>query len=159
MLLAVTFCTLVGCTPSADTNDAKANELVDLVVAKEAPFHQCLEIGGRTSVVEYPADYQGPVTGLHTGSFDDDELTLAARAVAVSLDEAIRSEAAGVRVIGKPDTVDGSGSCALRVDYPLFSRGYAFVEFSTPSGIIGAYAFERSFDGWRAVERFHFGYW
>jgi len=159
ILLSVTFM-LIGCTPSADTDDGDANRLVDQVVVREAPFHQCLEIGGRTSVVEYPADYPGPVLGLHTDSFDDEELELAARAVAVPLDEALRSETAvRVRVIGEPDAVDGSASCALKVGYPLFSRDYAFVEFSAPSGTIGAYVFERSFWGWRVAERFHFGFW
>ncbi|RXZ64449.1 hypothetical protein [Pelagerythrobacter rhizovicinus] len=158
-LYAATLFALVGCTPSADTDDANVNELIDLVVAREAPFHRCLEISGRTSVVEYPPDYLGPITGLHTGTFSDEELTLAAKAVAVSLDEAIRLETAGIRVVGEPDTVEGSGSCALQVGYPLFSQEYAFVEFSTPSGIIGAYAFKRSLGGWRTAERFHFGYW
>ena len=159
LLPALVVMTVTACTPSANTDDVMANELVDLVVAKEAPFHQCVEIGPHTNVTEYSEGFDAPGL-LHPKAFEDARLSHAASELAISDEEAIANDVeARVLVIGEPDTIDGTGSCSLRIRAPVFSQHFAFIEFSTPSGVIGAYAFERSDGSWRAAERIHLGNW
>lgn len=159
LLPALVVITVTACTPSANSDDVMTDELVDLVVAKEAPFHQCVEIGPPTIVTEY-SEGLGPPGLLHPKAFEDARLSHAASELAISGKEAIsRDVEAHVLVIGEPDSIDGSGSCSLRIRAPVFSQHFAFIEFSTPGGVIGAYAFERSDGSWRAAERIHLGNW
>ena len=157
----VALATTTACAPAADTDDAIANELIDLVVQREAPFHQCVEIGDQTLVVNYATDFQGPILGPHPSAFSNQELNAAAASVAI--DQARLFEAGSVtknpKVLGEPDTIDGTGSCTMRVHLPLVVKDFAFVKFSTPSGHIGVYAFQRKSRWWQVAERVHFGWW
>lgn len=150
-----------ACAPDAETGDEDADYLINLVVRSEAPFHQCIEIGPETLVVDYPEDYPAPIMGPYPGAFSDAEANSAAFKLAVKVDrlsgQAESTETA--TVIGDPDTIDGTGSCSMRVHYPIFAQDYAFMEFSAPGGDIGAYAFKRTSAGWRVAERLHFGWW
>ena len=159
LLAALVVMTVTGCTPSANTGDVVANELVDLVVGKEAPFHQCIEIGPLTEVTEYSEGLDAPGL-LHPEAFEDARISHAASGLAISGEKArARDVEAEVLIIGEPDAIDGTGSCSLRVRSPVFSQHFAFIEFSTPGGVIGAYAFERSEGSWRAAERIHLRNW
>lgn len=161
MLMLVASVVTTACAPSAETDDENANELIDLVVQREAPFHQCVEIGSQSLVVNYPTDYQAPIMGLYPGAFSDVELNAAASSVAVNEDRLAEagSNVENTTVVGEPDTIDGTGSCTMLVHFPIVVEDYAFVEFSAPGGDIGAYAFQRKSGRWRVAERLHFGWW
>lgn len=152
---------VASCAPSANTNDENANELIDMVVLREAPFSECVEIGPQTVIVEYPDDYAAPIMGLSPGAFSDAEINSVASELAVDIDQVnwgkLNDE--GSNVIGEPDTIDGTGKCTMYVENPVFADDYAFVDFSAPSGAIGAYAFKQTSGRWRVAERLQFGWW
>lgn len=161
MFILAAFAAIASCAPPANTNDENANTLIDMVVLREAPFSECVEIGPQTVIVEYPDDYAVPITGLSPGAFSDAEINSVASELAVNVDqvdwEKLNDE--GSNVIGEPDTIDGTGKCTMHVDNPVFADDYAFVEFSAPGGDIGAYAFKQTSGRWRVAERLHFGWW
>lgn len=153
---------IAACAPNAETGDENADELIDMVVLREAPFHQCIEIGTKTLIVEYPDDHLAPIMGVYPGAFSDSEANAAAGKLVVGVERliAVQKEVGeSATVVGEPDTIDGSGSCTMRINYPAFAGDFAFIEFSAPGGSIGAYTFKRTSIGWRAEERLHFGWW
>lgn len=133
-----------------------------MVVRREAPIHQCIEIGPEALVVEHADDSPARKMGLNPGNFSDEKVNSALRKLAEEGDRlgTVEEEAVhSATVVGEPDTIDGSGSCTMRVSYPIFAEDFAFIEFSSPGGSIGAYAFKRTFLGWQSEERLHFGWW
>lgn len=60
-----------------------------------------------------------------------------------------------LRVFGRGSADD----CPTRVGAPTFAGDFAFVSYSEPGGIIGAYVFERDGEGWDVNEKIHLGYW
>jgi len=160
--MLITSLAIAACAPNAKTGDGNADEQIDIVVRREAPNHQCIEIGPEALVVEYSNDSLAPNMGLSPGAFSDEEVNSALRTLVEGVDRigVVKEEVVNsATVVGQPDTIGGSGSCTMRVRYPVFAEDFAFIEFSAPGGSIGAYAFKQTFLGWQTKERLHFGWW
>ena len=152
---------LCGCAPSVDTGNDDVDELVNMIVRQEAPFHECVEVGPDSAIIGYkPEDTAAPST-LHVGRFEDPRLMRAARKVSITPEQASDEDYSSDRMLiyGKPDTIDGTNSCTMRVLTPVFSGDFSFAEFSTPGGVVGAYAFENRSGKWHVVERIFLAYW
>ena len=152
---------LSGCAPPVETGDEDVDELVNMIVRREAPFHGCVEIGPDSAIIEYRADDMAAPSTLHVGRFEDPRLVRAARKVSITPEQASDEDYSSNRMLiyGKPETIDGTNSCTMRVLTPIFSGDFSFAEFSTPGGVVGAYAFEKRSGRWHVVERIFLAYW
>ena len=152
---------LSACAPAANTGDPAVDAIVDLVVSREAPLHQCLEvttIGGL--VAEFPEDYNAPQNGgWDVSLFEDPQVVDAASRIAVSLDEAVRMEweTKVLHLFGERD--QNSNGCVMSMSYPTFSDDYAFLSFMNPGGEFGQYALKRDGSEWIVKERVSTGWW
>ncbi|CAN0587622.1 unnamed protein product [Ectocarpus sp. 12 AP-2014] len=91
---------------------------------------------------------------LEPRSFKDTETRKSANLIAIDLID-YESDTVTVRNVGQ----FSGENCLMRVNGPTFSRNHAFLEYSDPSGMIGAYAFYRDGSKWVFVEKLHLGYW
>lgn len=152
---------LTGCAPAANTGDPAVDAIVDLVVAHEAPFHQCVEVTTRGGLVaEFPKDYNAPQNGgWDVNQFEDPHVVDAAIRIAVSLDEAVRmeQETKVLHLFGERDK--DSDGCVMSMSYPTFSDDYAFLSFMNPGGEVGRYALKRDGSEWTVKERVFIGWW
>ena len=152
---------LVACAPSSKTGDANVDEIVDLIVNREAPFHDCIKVWSKSGLVaEFPEDFNAPNNGgWDVEQFEDPEVVEAARNIAVPLSEVFRlnEEAKVLYLFG--DSELQADSCMMSISDPTFSGDFAFASFVSPDGTIGSYALERAGLGWYIKERVVFGYW
>ena len=159
--LASLLLALAACAPSANTGNSDADEIIDLVVSREAPFHGCVDVTSPTAfVAEFPADYIAPSSDdWNVNQFEDPKAVRAARKIAVSFDDAMSSEdeAKIMHLFGERNRY--SDGCTMTVSYPAFSGGFAFVWFMEPGGDTGSYALEQRGKRWRVNERVFYGWW
>lgn len=133
-----------GCTPN--TGDA----LVDEVAERVAPFSDCVRVG-KTQIFS-ESNETGPPASLLARSFENVAAQTAAEKVARPWQQA-RHDSPKFFGKGSPD------ACALAVNAPVYADDFAFLTYSEPGGIIGAYAFRRDGSDWRKVEDIRLGYW
>jgi hypothetical protein len=171
-LLCPTVClSLAACAPSVDTANDDADRIIDMVVYKESYFTDCVEVGPQSAMVEAKDGYQGGADlvdaarplgfGLYVDAFSNEAVVQAAKEVAVDYHSArtVERQTEGERRLFKFSSYDDDENCMMVVSFPLFTDRHAFVDFISPGGTIGVYAFERTGNGWRVAERVHQGWW
>lgn len=133
-----------GCAPA--TGDA----LVDRTVARVAPLSNCVSL--YETQITKQSDEPGAPSLLVARSFENRAARNAASKVAV------RWRTLKHRTVAHfgPGAAD---DCGTQVGRPLYSGDYAFVSYSEPGGVIGAFAYRRKDDGWHPIEHVHLGYW
>lgn len=159
--VAIFLSVLAACAPSANTGSSDADEIIDLIVNREAPFHGCVEVTSPTKfVAEYPANYIAPPgDGWNVNQFEDPKAVRAAQEIAVSFEEAmsLEEEAKILHLFGERDQY--SDGCVMSVTYPAYSGEFAFAWFMEPGGDMGTYALERRGTGWHINERVFLAWW
>ncbi|WP_423141685.1 hypothetical protein ACOYW6_12780 [Parablastomonas sp. CN1-191] len=133
-----------GCVPR--TGDT----LVDEVAAQVAPFRHCLRVG-QTQIFT-AVNEMGPPALLTPKLFMTPKAQSAAEKVAGPWQTA-RHEAPRFFGVGSPD------NCATTVNAPVISDGFAFLTYSDPGGVIGAFAFQRQGSDWKLIEKIQLGFW
>jgi hypothetical protein len=138
---------LSSCGPAITTGD----RLSDFVVAREGGLSTpCVTLTDRTVI--YASDDEGPPGMLRPRSFKNARVRAAAERLEMSWKEVPEQS---FQTFG---TAEGD-RCLMVVGRSTISGGIAFVEFSAPSGQIGAYAFRRGGGQWFVVERVVLGFW
>jgi hypothetical protein len=150
---------LSGCLPPAHTGSSDADAIIELVAAREAPLHNCIEVTSpSTLVADYPPDYPLPNGGgWDVRQFTDPRVVDAARRIAVPYEEAVQLEHEH-RVLHRFGTPTASEQrCSLSLSYPIFSEDFAFLHFVNPDWHFGSYALERRNSRWTIKQRVHHG--
>ena len=162
--LFLVLCALAGglasCAPEMNSGDDDVDAIVDLVVSREAPFHGCVDMQGRSSILKTGAGPElAPIGGLNVDALQSEAAQRAAEKIAVAWEDALQAEndLSVKAFVGSPDSANGE--CAMKVGEPVLSDDYAFIDFSSPGGEVGSYALKRAQFGWSVEERFVWGYW
>lgn len=120
-----------------------------MVIVRADPFGDCVAVNDQTLIFKDDGGPDDAPVMLKPESFENPNVRAAAAAIAIS-------RAGYVWPAGRAAQDDG---CIMDVSTPLHSGSFAFVGYSSPSGVIGVYAFEKQGSDWRIAEHQKLGNW
>ena len=145
---------LAGCVeppPVMESSDERIDYIFENEMRRKAV---CLEVGRFSMLDHVPAGGSAPEI-LHPGRFQNRDV--ARLAMRFARGEGVESDVEIANVEVRP--MAGGQVCNAWVSRPVEIEDIALVQFGAPKGLIGAYAFQRTADGWQPVERIKLGFW
>lgn len=153
--LALALSLAAGCAPEAEDVMASSDDRIDFIFETDmGRMARCVNVVQLEMLGHNPRPSAVP-TGLHPGNFQSPPVRELARQVAQGRGKKVDIEISGIDV--NPQTA--GVQCNASVSKPVEIGDYSFVEFASPDGRLGAYAFMRRDDAWQPAERIKLGFW
>lgn len=127
------------------------NELMDAVLIRADPFGDCVAVDDPPLIFKDVGGPMDPPLLLTPESFEHPDVRAAAAAIAISYPSYVWPDA-------EMDAAQNDG-CTMDVSTPAYSGSFAFVDYMSPNGVFGVYAFRKDGADWRVVEHKKIGNW